>query len=313
MKPALLINCSINDESLSNLSEKFALHFIEQAEDRNDFLKEIASTVRGIVTKGPKPIDAKLISSMPNLEIICNMSAGLGAIDLEAAKAKNVIVTNGSGANAPSVADHAMGLFLAVCRNTLHNDSLMRANNAKEFIERVKTDTIYGKTMGILGLGSIGAEVAKRASAFDMEILYHNRNKRSNVPFQYCSTLRELADHSDHLVISCPGGDETQRIVDKVILEALGPKGIVVNVARGSIVDTGALVHALENNIIAGAGLDVVEGLEEERKMLCGMENVVLTPHISGHTHESTKMQNMLIRDIVNAHFSGKPVMNRVI
>ena len=313
MKPALLINCPINDEGRNTLSEKYSLHFIEQVEDRDAFLEKVAPIVRGIVTRGPRLIDSKLIRSMPNLEIICNISAGLGAIDLEAARAHNVIVTNGSGANAPSVADHAIGLLLAVSRRTLQNDDLMRANLANEFIDRIRTDTIYGKTMGILGLGAIGTEVAKRASAFDMEILYHNRNKRSDVPFHYCSSLMELADKSYYLVISCPGGDETYHIVDREILEALGSKGIVVNVARGSIVDTGALVQALEKGRIGGAGLDVVQGNEEERKALCRMENVVLTPHVSGYTHESVKRQNALICDIVKAHFTGRPVMNRIV
>jgi len=313
MKPALLINCSINDDSYKILSEKYSLHFIEQDEDRDAFLEKFSPIIQGIVTRGPKPLDAKLMSSMPKLEIICNMSAGLGAIDLEAARAANVVVTNGSGANSPSVADHAIGLLLAVSRRTVPNDDLMRSNMANEFIERIRTDTICGKTLGILGLGSIGTEVAKRAGGFDMEIFYHNRNQRSDVPFHYCSSLMELAVKSCHLIISCPGGDETHHIVDSEILEALGPKGIVVNVARGSIVDTGALVQALEKGRILGAGLDVVEGNEEDRKALSRMENVVLTPHISGHTHESIKRQNALICDIVNAHFTGKPFKNRVV
>jgi lactate dehydrogenase-like 2-hydroxyacid dehydrogenase len=161
MKPVILVNCQINEKCCKVLNEKFSLHFRKGDEDCGALSQQVASSIRGMITKGPRIIDSKFLGSLPNLEIICNMSAGFGAIDVDTAKARNIIVTNGSGTNAPSVADHAMGLLLAVARRIVQNNHVMCSNMANEKMKsgRLKTNTISGKTLGRLGLGSIGIEV----------------------------------------------------------------------------------------------------------------------------------------------------------
>ena len=147
--------------------------------------------------------------------------------------------------------------------------------------------------MGIVGLGSIGAEIAKRARGFDMRVQYHNRHRRGDLPYVYTESVTELASLSDYLMISCPGNTETRGMIDGEVLAALGAGGILINIARGSIVDT-------------------VDGTEDQRAQLCRLENVVLTPHTAGNTDEAVRAKNQLMQDILAAHFTGRPVKNRL-
>ena len=161
-------------------------------------------------------------------------------------------------------------------------------------------------------MGAIGYEIAKRAIAFEMEIFYHNRTKRDDVPYTYCPTLRNLASKSQILVVACPGGQETQHIVGLSVLKALGENSTLINIARGTIVDTNALVYALKKGIIKNAGLDVIGGSEHERSPLCIMDNVVMSPHIAGNTHESWLNSSNLIRKILTEFRTGKPLTNEL-
>lgn len=313
MKPDLLIVNEMPSEFLDALREGFSLHVLSQADDRTAFLADVASRIRGVVTSGSFGIDRTTIEALPRLEIICCMSAGYDKVDMKAARDRRITVTHGVGINSNSVADNALCLLLAVVRNLLPAVAYVRAGGWPEKGRPPATPTITGKKLGILGLGDIGFQIARRASSFDMEISYHNRKRRSDVPYRYVAKLMELAGSVDYLMVSCPGGRETFHMVDSEVLAALGCGSVLVNIARGSIVDTAALVSALENRTIAGAGLDVLEDEPQLLEKLLRMDNVLVTPHISAPTVESrTNMKDQLLSNL-RAHFSGAPVLTPVL
>jgi lactate dehydrogenase-like 2-hydroxyacid dehydrogenase len=309
---SVLVNCPINIENRGKLPKYFNLYFAEEVPDINALLDKIGNEIQIIISDGPRQIDAKLMDQMPNLKLICLQSVGIDHIDIDTANKRNIQVTNAAETNAASCADHAFALMLSLYRNIIVNNRNMHSNGADEEIPFARSNTIYGKNIGILGLGAIGCEVAKRAAAFDMEIFYHNRTKRGDVPFNYCSTLKDLANKIDILVVSCPGGDATKNIVNSSILKALGASGTLINVARGSIVDTNALVRALQGGVIKNAGLDVIGVVEHERNLLCNMDHVVMSPHIAGNTDESWLNRSNLIRQILTEFRTKKPLTNQL-
>ncbi len=311
-KIGVLVNCPINKENREKLPKYFDLHFAEEVTDRNTLLAQVGSSIRIIISDGPRTIDAALMDQMPNLELVCLQSVGLDHLELEVAKERGIRVTNARGTNAASCADHAFALLLSVSRHILVNDKTMRENDAYEECPKIHSTTIYGKKIGILGLGSVGCEIAKRAVAFDMEVFYHNRNAREDVPYTYCASPVELASQVEFLIISCPGGAATRNIVNADVLESLGPNGTFINIARGSIVDTPTLVAALQTGKIKNAGLDVIGGDAAERTPLCGMDNVVMSPHLAGNTEEAWLNRSTLIRKVLNEFRSGQDLTNQV-
>ena len=266
-----------------------------------------------MVTDGPRTVDKDYLDALPSLKLIVCLGVGIDKIDAAEANRRGIKITNASGTNASSVADHAFGLMLAVVRRIIPNDRAMRQHGADEECPKLVSGTIYGKRLGILGLGAIGMEIAKRALAFDMEVFYHNRNRREDVDHIYCSSAIELAQKVQILCLSCPGGSKTHHLVGTDVLEALGPDGVLINVARGSVVDTAMLVDALEKGVIQGAGLDVVGGKDVTRLPLCEMANVAMTPHLSGNTTEAWDLKNDLANQILNAFLNGEELPNRVI
>ena len=311
--PHILVNCPVSDENKSRWEETYVPHYIEEVEDRNALLAEIGNDIVAMITDGPRTIDVAFMDAVPNLKLIICLGVGVEKIDMAEAEKRGIIVTNGSGTNAPSVADHVFALMLAVARHVLPNDRTMRQHAADEECPKVTSGTIYGKKLGIIGLGAIGMEVAKRAQAFDMEVSYHNRSPRNDVEYGYCGSAEELAAGVQYLAVSCPGGDETRNMVNADVLKALGPNGVLINVSRGSVVDTPALITAVKTSGIWGAGLDVVGGDDATRQPLCDMDNVVMTPHLSGNTAEAWDLKNDLADEILTAYFSGYEIPNRVL
>ena len=312
MKPHLLVTNDISGEFVGLLDEAYILHFLVRADDRDAFLNQVAPDVQGVVTSGSAGVDGAVIRALPHLEIICCMSAGYEKVDVAAARERSIEVTHGVGINATSVADNAICLLLAVVRNLVPAIAHVRQGGWPEKGRPPATPTITEKRLGILGLGAIGLEVARRAAGFGMEISYHNRRPRTDVPYRYCPTLAELAEGADYLVVSCPGGAETFHMVNGEIFAALGPQGVVINVARGPIVHTGELVAALQARAIAGAGLDLVEDEPDLLKKLLAMDNVLITPHISAPTVESQIVMATQLRANLDAHFSGRPVLTPI-
>ena len=306
MKPEILILMPHIEPWHDELAEEFTIHFVHPGENREPVLKAAGGRIRAVVTNGTTGVDGAAIAALQNLEIIASFSAGYEGVDLGAARARNIAVSHGPGVNAASAADHAMGLLLAVQRGIVTRDKGSRDGAWREI--QGLSPTISGKTLGIIGLGAVGTEIAKRAAGFDMTIAYHNRRPREGSKFDYAESPASLAEQSDYLIACCPGGDATRHIIDSDVLRALGPDGYVVNIARGSVVDTDALIAALKAGVIAGAALDVFETEPDIPKALIGMNNVVLSPHVAGFTPEAFRGGFELVRDNLRAHFAGSPL-----
>lgn len=293
------------------LEQAFTVHKLWLASDRQAFLAERASLIRAIATNAPVGADRALIEALPKLEIVSSLGVGLDAIDLVAAKEHRVIVTNTPGVLDDCVADAGMMLLLAIARRLGEAERFVRAGKwpAAKF---TLATSLKGKTCGVLGMGNIGKAFAERAQAFGMRIAYSTPNPKADLPYAYIADPLELARQSDFLVLALPGGKQTRRIVDARMLDALGPQGYLINIARGSVVDEAALIAALQAGRIAGAGLDVFADEPNVPTALLAMENVVLTPHLASATHETRQAMSDLAFANLEAHFSGKPVITPV-
>ncbi len=265
--------------------------------------------IDAVLTRGPLGLYAAEIAALPALQIICVIGAGYEQVDLAAAAARGIVVTNGAGANASTVADHAMALLFAVVRNIPNADASTRQGQWN----RVISPSLAGKRLGILGLGAVGLAIARRgALGFDMQVSYHNRSRRNDVPYQYCDSPLALAQASDFLVIATPGGATTRQLVDSAVLDALGPDGYLVNIARASVVSTADMLAALREGRIAGAALDVFDDEPSVPDALKTLSNVVLTPHVGGQSPEAAQDTVALVLRNLQAFFAGQPVLTPV-
>jgi lactate dehydrogenase-like 2-hydroxyacid dehydrogenase len=293
----------------------YAVREANKSASRADAIRQAGDTVRAVLTNGRGGLSGDEMALLPKLELVCAVGAGYEAVDLEAARRRGIAVANCPDANASAVADSAMMLLMAATRHLRQADRHVHAGGWQDQW-RVDTPTISGKRLGILGLGKIGGRIAQRAArGFDMEVGYHNRQAVAGSPCRYFDSLIELARWADFLVCSAPGGAGTRHLVNAEVLTALGPKGYLVNVGRGTVVDTAALIEALRSRRIAGAGLDVLEGEPSVPPMLpelLGFDNVVITPHCAGRAPEARAAATALILANLNAHFSGKPLPNPV-
>ncbi|HEY4065625.1 MAG TPA: 2-hydroxyacid dehydrogenase [Burkholderiaceae bacterium] len=297
------------------VEREYTVHKLWLASDRAAFLAERAPLIRGIVTNGPVGANAELMAALPKLEIISSSGVGTDAIDLAAAKQRGVIVTNTPGVLNDCVADTGLMLMLATARRLGESERFVRAGQWATSKFPLAT-SLGGKTCAILGMGNIGLAVAKRAQACGMKIAYLSRSPKpalAGLGFTAYTDLESLARDADFLVLTLPGGAETRHIVDERLLNALGPTGHLINIARGSVVDEAALIRALQAGTIAGAGLDVFEDEPRVPAALLALDNVVLTPHIGSATIETRAAMSALTFDNLHAHFTGKPVLTPVV
>ena len=308
-KPEVVQAEPLPDFVVEQLRSHFTLHRLIDAPDRAQFIAETAAGVRGFAVDGAA--DAALIAAYPKLEIIACNSVGVDAIDLAAAKARGVIVTNTPGVLTDCVADMAMALLLAASRRIAAGDRLVRAGGWPSG-EPALGWRLTGKRLGIVGLGRIGRAIARRAEGFEMSVAYHGRHRQADVDYAYHADPVSLAAWSDILALSCPGGAATRHLVDQAVLAALGPDGMLVNVARGSVVDEAALVGALSARSIRAAGLDVFTDEPNVPAALFGLDNVVLAPHQASATVETRRaMGDLLVENLVR-HFAGQPPLTPV-
>ena len=304
MNPALCVMLEIPPARRASLAGHYETH------DWASLSDDAAAQVRAVVTNGTTGLTAAQMARLPRLELVCCMGAGFEGVDVDAARARGIAVTHGPGVNDATVADHAMALLLALLRNIPTADRGVRAGEWHKV--RVSRPQLAGKRMGIFGLGRIGLRIARRAEGFDVSVAYHNRRRREDVAYPWHDSLMSLAEASDVLVLASPGGPETRHAVDGAVLAALGPAGYLVNIGRGSVVDTAALVAALTSGAIAGAGLDVMEGEPAPGPALLAAPNLVLTPHMAGNSPESTAAGQQLLLDNLAAHFAGRPLLSPV-
>lgn len=308
MKTVLVLVESVNMYLPILESSGFRLILAPTPAMRAEAVANGGEEIDAVLTRGPLGFTAEEMAALPNLGIICVIGAGYERVDLEAAEARGIVVTNGAGVNAPTVADHAMALLLAAVRDIPQADASVRRNEWR----KVTRPSFAGKRLGILGLGSVGMAIAKRAMGFDMVINYHSRSPRPGVDFNYCATPLALAEASDFLVVATPGGGSTRHLIDKAAIEALGAEGFIVNIARASVVDTDALIDALQQGRLAGAALDVFDDEPQVPDALKALNNVVLTPHLAGLSPEASRDTVQRVADNLLAFYAGKPVLTPV-
>jgi lactate dehydrogenase-like 2-hydroxyacid dehydrogenase len=249
---------------------------------------------------------------LPKLELVLTAGAGYEAVDLNTAQSRGIAVANCPDTNAPAVADSAIMLLLATVRHLREADRFVRAGGWQDQW-RVETPTVCGKRLGIFGLGKIGGRIAHRAAhGFDMEVGYHNRAAVAASAYRHFDSLIELARWADFLVAAAPGGAGTRHLINADVLTALGPQGHLVNVGRGTVVDTHALIDALQSKRIAGAGLDVIEGEPGIPPKLLEFDNVTITPHCAGRAPESQTASTAALMANLDAFFAGKPLLSPV-
>lgn len=301
MKTDVLIVGPLYKPTLDALDREFTTHKLWLAPGGKTLLASCADRVRGIATSGFHGADAALIDALPKLEIISSFGVGYDTVDVEAAKRRNVIVTNTPGVLDDAVADLTMGLIIAAARRIPLGDRFVREGKwVRQGLPLAQH--VAGKRLGIVGLGRIGQAIAKRAAGFDLKIGYHSRRRVPDSPFAYYERLLDLARNSDFLVAILPGGKETWHLVDEEVMRALGRL----------VVDEAALVKCLQEGALGGAALDVFEEEPIVPEALLAMDNVVLQPHVGSATHETRAAMGQLTVDNLIAHFAGKPVLTPV-
>ncbi|MEO6921806.1 MAG: 2-hydroxyacid dehydrogenase [Collimonas sp.] len=310
MLSTLLILNPLSEQFLQRIAQDWQIVYAPTAQQRSAAIVSHADQIRAVLTIGSIGFQAREIAVLPKLELICALGAGFENIDVAAARERGIVVSNGAGTNDACVADHAMGLLLATVRGIPQLGVALHQGIWRDALPL--PPSVSGKRLGIVGLGTIGKQIARRAAGFDMTIGYHNRSVRNDVPFTYFATLLELANWADFLVIATPGGAGTRHMVNAQVLDALGPQGFIVNIARGSVIDTAALAQALRDGRVAGAGLDVYESEPLPPAELLDLPNAVLTPHVAGWSPESVAETVRLFLENSQRHFSGQPVLTPI-
>ena len=271
----------------------------------------LAPGIRAIIGGGESRVSAELIARLPALEIISIMGVGYDGVDVAAAKARGVPVTHTPDVLNDDVADLAIALMLGISRQLVQGDHHVRSGAWRDGPLALGRK-MSGARLGLVGIGRIGQGIARRAAAFDMKVGYTARHARTALPYTYFPDPTALAAASDYLVVITPGGDATRHLIGREVLQALGPKGILVNVARGSVVDEAALIDALEADVIAGAALDVFETEPAVPERLRRLPNVLLSPHIGSATRATRQAMADLVVANLRAHFSGQPLPSPV-
>lgn len=314
MKRALLVmGNQILPAELATLQAEFDVIELWREQDPEAVLQDRRNDIVAIVSIYYMPVSRTLIEALPNLEIIAQFAVGTDNIDLAAAKARGIAVTNTPDVLTDDTADIALSLLLALSRRICESDMFVRVDKWRLNSAMPLGRTLSGKTAGIVGMGRIGQAIAKRCEAFGLKILYHGPRKKDDVSYRFEADLKAMAEQSDYLILACPGGAATRHLVHAPILEALGPEGYLINIARGSVIHEEDLVNALVNKTIAGAGLDVYAVEPNVPKELITMDNVVLLPHTGSATIETRGIMGGLVVANLLAHFRGDPLLTPVI
>jgi lactate dehydrogenase-like 2-hydroxyacid dehydrogenase len=311
MKPEIALISPIHATGMAELDDNYTVHRIWQASDPKQAMAQIADRVEVAVTSGLRGMKAWEMDALPRLKLLASFGVGYDGIDVQAARQRNITVTNTPDVLNECVADTTWTLILSTVRRTAFNDRYVRAGRWLSGPAPL-SDKVWGENLGIIGLGRIGRAIARRATGFGMQIGYHGRRPQQDVDFQYFADAADLARWAKILVVACPGGPETEKIVDARVLEALGPDSYLINISRGSTVDEAALIAALQQNKIAGAGLDVF--VEEPRvpQVLMDMDQVVLQPHVGSGTHATRAAMAKMVTDNVAAWFAKRPLLSPI-
>lgn len=315
MASPVLIYSRFPKSLMARIGERFELFDAAGKPPADVFTPDQLARVRALITAGGTKLGPDVMDMLPNLGAVICYGTGYDGVDLAAASARGIAVGNSPAANAASVADLAMALLLATTRRLVVADAYVRSGDWAGAVPSplmTPAPGLIGRRVGVYGMGAIGRKIAARAAAFEAEVGYFNRTQYRDLPYAYLPDLAALAEWADVLMVAVRAGAETHHAVNADILRKLGPEGFVVNISRGSAIDEVALVAALTDKTIAGAGLDVYETEPHGVGALTALPNVVLTPHIGGHTQESHRaMQGCVVANL-DAFFAGKPLAHPV-
>jgi lactate dehydrogenase-like 2-hydroxyacid dehydrogenase len=311
MKPDILQVRPMSPRVEAALGEAYTVHRAWEAADLAALLAEAGPRIRAVATDGHAGVPPQIFAGVPNLELVASYGVGYDAIDIAACKARGIRVANTPDVLNDAVAELALGLMIGLCRRIPQTDAFVRAGKwpTRQY---GLTGELTGAHAGILGLGRIGKEIAVRLQACRMRVSYHGRREQAFQPYRYYADLTEMARAVDWLVVIAPGSAETRGLVSRAVLEALGPKGALVNVARGSLIDEPAMVELLADGRLGGAALDVFDDEPNVPQGLLGLDNVVLSPH-QGSATEKTRaaMGDLVVRNLA-AWFAGDPLLTPV-
>ncbi|RAK50756.1 2-hydroxyacid dehydrogenase [Phenylobacterium deserti] len=312
-KPHLLLIAALPPWFHQELEQRFEVHGPFEGAAAEAFWAGQGAQVRAVVTTGSHGVANAVLDALPGLEIVSAYGVGVDQIDLPHAKARGVTVTNTPDVLTDDVADLAIALTLAVQRRIAANDRFVR-DGRWESGERVPLGRkVSGSRVGILGLGRIGRAIARRFEGFTDQIRYHSRNPVEGAPYPYEASAESLAAYADILVVATSGGPEARRLVDAEVLAALGAQGVLINISRGAVVDQDALVSALAEGKLAGAGLDVFEDEPNTPHALWAMEQVVLQPHQGSATEETRRAMGERVLQNLDAWLAGREPPDRVV
>lgn len=312
MRQKILMMGPIPAAQMQVLEENYAVTRLWQESDPEKALGGVKDDVTAIVSTAFGKVSAKLIHALPNLEIISHFGVGYDSIDIAAARQRGIVVTNTPDVLTDDTADMGMALTLAVFRRIVEGDIYVRSGQWAKKGAMPLGRALRGRRMGIVGLGRIGQAVAQRAAAFGVDIAYTGRQKKAGVDWPFYPDVRTLAEACQILMICCAYTPETHHLVDMPVLKALGREGVVVNIARGKIIDEQALIDVLQSGLIAGAGLDVFENEPDVPSSLCRLDNVVLQPHQGSATHETRAAMAQLVVDNLRMYFEKAEVLTPV-
>ncbi|PSS17926.1 Hydroxyphenylpyruvate reductase [Actinidia chinensis var. chinensis] len=308
----VLMMCPMAPYLEQELDRRFKLFRFWNFPQKKEFLQENSTSIKAVVGNAHAGADAELIDLLPGLEIVANSGVGLDKIDLEKCREKGIRVSSTPDVLTEDVADLVIGLILATLRRICESDRYVRNGLWKKGAFKL-TSKFSGKSVGIIGLGRIGLAIAKRAEAFGCPISYYSRSQKRDSKYRYFPSVVELASNCNILVVACPLTDETHHIINCQVIDALGPKGVLINIGRGPHVDEPELVSALQEGRLGGAGLDVFENEPEVPEKLFGLGNVVLTPHVGPATIETRMAMADLVIGNLESHFLNKPLLTPVV
>jgi lactate dehydrogenase-like 2-hydroxyacid dehydrogenase len=297
-----------NDE----LARRFAVTHLLHQPAPQDLSEALRGRIRAIATEANRGASRALIEALPKLEVIGVFGVGTDAIDLAAARERRIPVSNTPGVLTDECADLAIGLMLASARQLLFADRYVRDGSWSAKGPLPLGRSVGGKTLGVVGLGGIGRAIADRAAAFRMRVIYHGPRPKADAPYEYFGDLAEMARQSDYLMVACKGGPETHHLVSGAVIDAVGPDGTLINVARGSVVDEAALIRALADGRLGHAALDVFENEPHVPPALLALPNVIVQPHQGSATVETRTAIGQLMIDNISAYFAGRPLLTPV-
>jgi lactate dehydrogenase-like 2-hydroxyacid dehydrogenase len=311
MRPDILQVAPMTPAVEAALTAAYRVHRLWQAPDKAVLLAAHGGAIRGVATNGHAGLPPAVMAALPRLEVIASYGVGYDAIDIPACRARGIKVSNTPDVLNDAVAEITLGLMIALCRRLPQADRFVREGRWLHGNYPL-TAELTGATAGILGLGRIGKEIARRLVAMKLRVVYHGRRRQADQPYDFFDDLVAMARACDWLVVIAPGAAETRGLVSRQVLEALGPKGCLVSMARGSLVDEAALVELLVNGGLGGAALDVFAEEPRVPEALLALENVVLSPHQGSATERTRRaMGDLVVRNLA-AHFAGQPLSTPV-